>query len=102
MAGQDRRRIVGEGRHFPGGYQNRSSGELWFRPYGTPWISGADMKTSFEFLPERKQRERVRIAGIIQKKFADLVARSASDARPDGRIFKIILFGLGRKSHLRW
>ncbi len=58
------------------------------------------MKTSFEFLPERKQREPVRIAGIIQKKFADLVARSASDARPDGRILKIILFALGRKSHL--
>jgi len=51
-------------------------------------------------LPDRKQRERVRIAGIIQKKFADLVARSASDARRDGQIFKIILFGLGRKSHL--
>ena len=60
------------------------------------------MKTSFEFLPERKQREPVRIAGIIQKKFADLVARSASDARRDEQIFKIILFALGRKSHLRW
>ena len=51
------------------------------------------MKTSLEHLPERKQRELARIVGIIQEEFADLVERSKSDAKKDGRIFKIILFG---------
>jgi len=46
-------------------------------------------------LPERKQREFVRIAGIIQKKFADLVARSASDARPMGGFSKSFCSVLG-------
>ncbi|MFK4258853.1 nucleotidyltransferase and HEPN domain-containing protein [Agrobacterium tumefaciens] len=51
------------------------------------------MKTSLEHLPERKQRELARVVGIIQEEFADLVERSKSDAKKDGRIFKIILFG---------
>ncbi|WP_421388054.1 nucleotidyltransferase and HEPN domain-containing protein [Agrobacterium tumefaciens] len=51
------------------------------------------MKTSLEHLPERKQRELARVVGIIQEEFADLVDRSKSDAKKDGRIFKIILFG---------
>lgn len=59
------------------------------------------MKTSLEHSPKRKQRQLVRIAGIVQGKFADLVARSKSDARRDWRILELILFGLGRKFHLR-
>ncbi|MCZ7865798.1 nucleotidyltransferase and HEPN domain-containing protein [Agrobacterium salinitolerans] len=51
------------------------------------------MKTSLEHLPERKQRELARVVGIIQEEFADLVERSKSDAKKDGRIFKVILFG---------
>ena len=51
------------------------------------------MKTSLEHLPERKQRELARVVGIIQEEFADLVERSKSDAKKDGRIFKIVLFG---------
>ena len=51
------------------------------------------MKISLEHLPERKQRELARVVGIIQEEFADLVERSKSDAKKDGRIFKIILFG---------
>ncbi|MGV2019603.1 nucleotidyltransferase and HEPN domain-containing protein [Agrobacterium sp. 22-223-1] len=51
------------------------------------------MKTSLEHLPERKQRELARVVGIIQEEFADLVERSKSDAKKDGQIFKIILFG---------
>lgn len=51
------------------------------------------MKTSIEHLPERKQRELARVVGIIQEEFTDLVERSKSDAKKDGRIFKIILFG---------
>ncbi|MCP2156407.1 UNVERIFIED_ORG: putative nucleotidyltransferase/HEPN domain-containing protein [Rhizobium sp. SLBN-170] len=73
--------------------KNRSFKGLWNGPYRTPSISGAEMKTSLEHLPERKQRELARVVGIIQEEFADLVERSKSDAKKDGRIFKIILFG---------
>jgi predicted nucleotidyltransferase/HEPN domain-containing protein len=51
------------------------------------------MKTSLEHLPERKQRELARVVSILQEEFASLLERSKSDAKKDGRIYKIILFG---------
>ncbi|MCZ7489093.1 type IV secretory system conjugative DNA transfer family protein [Rhizobium rhizogenes] len=51
------------------------------------------MKTSLEHLPERKQRELARIVGIIQEEFADLVERSKSNAKKDGRILNLLTAG---------
>ena len=51
------------------------------------------MKTSFEHLPERKQRELARIVDLIHEEFADAVSGGTADFKKKGRILKIILFG---------
>ncbi len=51
------------------------------------------MKTDIGHLPQAKQRELERVVRIIHEEFAGIVERSKSDAKKDGRIYKIILFG---------
>ena len=51
------------------------------------------MKTDIGHLPQTKQSELERIVRIIHEEFAGIVERSKSDAKKDGRIYKIILFG---------
>ncbi|MFK3781598.1 nucleotidyltransferase and HEPN domain-containing protein [Agrobacterium sp. NPDC089420] len=51
------------------------------------------MKTDIGHLPQVKQRELERVVRIIHEEFAGIVARAKSDAKKDGRIYKIILFG---------
>ena len=51
------------------------------------------MKTDIGHLPQAKQRELERVVRIIHEEFAGIVERSKSEAKKDGRIYKIILFG---------
>lgn len=51
------------------------------------------MKTDIGHLPQTKQRELERVVRIIHEEFAGIVERSKSEAKKDGRIYKIILFG---------
>ncbi|WP_127966521.1 nucleotidyltransferase and HEPN domain-containing protein [Agrobacterium sp. RS6] len=51
------------------------------------------MKTDIGHLPQTKQRELERVVRIIHEEFASIVERSKSEAKKDGRIYKIILFG---------
>lgn len=51
------------------------------------------MKTDIGHLPQTKQRELERVVRILHEEFAGIVERSKSDAKKDGRIYKIILFG---------
>lgn len=51
------------------------------------------MKTDIGHLPQTKQRELEKVVRIIHEEFAGIVERSKSDAKKDGRIYKIILFG---------
>ncbi|CUX62197.1 MULTISPECIES: nucleotidyltransferase and HEPN domain-containing protein [Agrobacterium tumefaciens complex] len=51
------------------------------------------MKTDIGHLPQTKQRELERVVRIIHEEFTGIVERSKSDAKKDGRIYKIILFG---------
>ncbi|MGV1822657.1 nucleotidyltransferase and HEPN domain-containing protein [Agrobacterium tumefaciens] len=51
------------------------------------------MKTDIGHLPQTKQRELGRVVRIIHEEFAGIVERSKSEAKKDGQIFKIILFG---------
>ncbi len=51
------------------------------------------MKSDIGHLPQTKQRKLERIVRIIHEEFAGIVERSKSDAKKDGRIYKIILFG---------
>ncbi|MFK3781664.1 nucleotidyltransferase and HEPN domain-containing protein [Agrobacterium sp. NPDC089420] len=51
------------------------------------------MKTDIGHLPQVKQRELERVVRIIHEEFAGIVERAKSDAKKDGRIYKIILFG---------
>ncbi|MGO4319896.1 nucleotidyltransferase, partial [Agrobacterium sp. MCAB5] len=50
------------------------------------------MKSDIGHLPQTKQRELERVVRIIQEEFAGIVERSKSEAKKDGRIYKIILF----------
>ena len=51
------------------------------------------MKSDIGHLPQAKQVELEKIVRIIHEEFAGVVERSKSDAKKDGRIYKIILFG---------
>ena len=51
------------------------------------------MKTGIGHLPQIKQRELEKVVRIIHEEFAGIVERSKSEAKKDGRIYKIILFG---------
>ncbi|WP_332302640.1 nucleotidyltransferase and HEPN domain-containing protein [Rhizobium sp. GR12] len=51
------------------------------------------MRSDIGHLPQTKQRELERVVRIIHEEFAGIVERSKSDAKKDGRIYKIILFG---------
>ena len=51
------------------------------------------MKTDIGHLPQTKQRELERVVRIIHEEFAGIVERSKTEAKKDGRIYKIILFG---------
>ncbi|MBW9060174.1 nucleotidyltransferase and HEPN domain-containing protein [Agrobacterium pusense] len=51
------------------------------------------MKTGIGHLPQTKQRELEKVVRIIHEEFAGIVERSKSEAKKDGRIYKIILFG---------
>ncbi|MFK3857195.1 nucleotidyltransferase and HEPN domain-containing protein [Agrobacterium pusense] len=51
------------------------------------------MKSDIGHLPQTKQRELERVVRIIHEEFAGIVERSKSEAKKDGRIYKIILFG---------
>lgn len=51
------------------------------------------MKTDIGHLPQAKQRELERVVRIIHEEFTGIVERSKSEAKKDGRIYKIILFG---------
>jgi predicted nucleotidyltransferase/HEPN domain-containing protein len=51
------------------------------------------MKSDIGHLPQKKQVELEKVVRIIHEEFAGVVERSKSDAKKDGRIYKIILFG---------
>ncbi|WCK79882.1 nucleotidyltransferase and HEPN domain-containing protein [Agrobacterium fabrum] len=51
------------------------------------------MKSDIGHLPQTKQRELERVVRIIHEEFVGIVERSKSEAKKDGRIYKIILFG---------
>jgi predicted nucleotidyltransferase/HEPN domain-containing protein len=51
------------------------------------------MKSDIGHLPQAKQVELEKVVRIIHEEFAGVVERSKSDAKKDGRIYKIILFG---------
>ncbi|MEW4401799.1 nucleotidyltransferase and HEPN domain-containing protein [Agrobacterium tumefaciens] len=51
------------------------------------------MKSDIGHLPQTKQRELERVVRIIHEEFTGIVERSKSEAKKDGRIYKIILFG---------
>ncbi|WP_080858474.1 nucleotidyltransferase and HEPN domain-containing protein [Agrobacterium deltaense] len=51
------------------------------------------MKSDIGHLPQAKQRELEKVVRIIHEEFAGIVERSKSEAKKDGRIYKIILFG---------
>ncbi|WP_144578816.1 nucleotidyltransferase and HEPN domain-containing protein [Agrobacterium sp. DE0009] len=51
------------------------------------------MRSDIGHLPHTKQRELERVVRIIHEEFAGIVERSKSEAKKDGRIYKIILFG---------
>ncbi|WP_035200980.1 nucleotidyltransferase and HEPN domain-containing protein [Agrobacterium tumefaciens] len=51
------------------------------------------MKSDIGHLQQTKQRELERVVRIIHEEFAGIVERSKSEAKKDGRIYKIILFG---------
>jgi predicted nucleotidyltransferase len=51
------------------------------------------MKSDIGHLPQAKQVELETVVRIIHEEFAGVVERSKSDAKKDGRIYKIILFG---------
>ncbi|MFJ1312116.1 nucleotidyltransferase and HEPN domain-containing protein [Agrobacterium sp. P15N1-A] len=51
------------------------------------------MKTDIGHLPQTKQRELEKVVRIIHEEFTGIVERSKSDAKKNGRIYKIILFG---------
>ncbi|WP_425644305.1 nucleotidyltransferase and HEPN domain-containing protein [Agrobacterium leguminum] len=51
------------------------------------------MKTDIGHLPQAKRRELERVVRVIHEEFAGIVERSKSEAKKDGRIYKIILFG---------
>ncbi len=52
-----------------------------------------DMRSSLEYLPEKKQRELARVVEIIHEEFADALDGSSAAFKKRGRILKIILFG---------
>jgi predicted nucleotidyltransferase/HEPN domain-containing protein len=51
------------------------------------------MKSDIGHLPQKKQVELEKVVRVIHEEFAGVVERSKSDAKKDGRIYKIILFG---------
>lgn len=51
------------------------------------------MKSDIGHLPQAKQLELEKVVLIIHEEFAGVVERSKSNAKKDGRIYKIILFG---------
>ncbi|WP_114836242.1 nucleotidyltransferase and HEPN domain-containing protein (plasmid) [Agrobacterium tumefaciens] len=51
------------------------------------------MKSDIGHLPQANQRELEKVVRIIHEEFAGIVERSKSEAKKDGRIYKIILFG---------
>ncbi|KJF70367.1 nucleotidyltransferase and HEPN domain-containing protein [Agrobacterium arsenijevicii] len=51
------------------------------------------MRSDIGHLPQAKQLELEKVVRIIHEEFAGVVERSNSEAKKDGRIYKIILFG---------
>lgn len=51
------------------------------------------MKSSLDHLPERKQRELMRIVDILLEEFEDALKDATADFKKKGRILKVILFG---------
>ena len=51
------------------------------------------MKTSLEHLPETKRRELSRAVEILFSEFEDVIAAGQSEAKRQGQILKVILFG---------
>lgn len=51
------------------------------------------VKSSLDHLPERKQRELMRIVDILLEEFEDALKDATADFKKKGRILKVILFG---------
>ena len=56
-------------------------------------MSAVRMKSSLDYLPEKKQRELARVVEIIHEDFAGILDGSTAASKKRGYIFKIILFG---------
>jgi len=53
----------------------------------------AAMKTEFDHLPERQQRELARLREILLEEFDKAIAQATKPHKRDGKVYKIILFG---------
>lgn len=51
------------------------------------------MKTEFDHLPERQQRELTRLSEILLEEFDRAIAQATKPHKRDGKVYKIILFG---------